>query len=351
MPGRTLPLQLAVVLSALPAIAHAFTSCVGTSAELDAALELVPASSDPFINIKIRPGTYTAGAGIAFYVNQAHSNQNVQIGGGWTGPACEVRSHGAEGTVLKGSSGVAALQLNTGFDTTGNTIIAGDLTLRNDIGIANDAVGACLSVITQSGSTVDASRMRLDGCVGSSAAILTNGAGGQLVFANSVVQGGYNHGAPVLLESGGGTTRLAFLTITGNTATSASQPASGLRILAAPGSTVTLDSSIVWGGIAPEGIPDIATSGPGIVFTRAHYEARTQVNAIVVDNAPSHGDPGFLRPAYPRLRQDSALVDSGVASYGGGLDVEGHVRELGAAHDVGAYETIPDRIHADGFDH
>ncbi|HEY6940858.1 choice-of-anchor Q domain-containing protein [Dokdonella sp.] len=337
----------------LPGMSHAYSACVGTSQELDDALAQATATTDASITIKVREGTYAAGAGNVFYLTLTHSNQTASISGGWSGAGCGTRRLGAHsGSVLVGSASVAAIQLNTGFGTSGNTINATDLALRNDAGIANDAVGACLHVVLNPGSTVRAYRMRLDGCVGASAAILDN-SGGDLTFANSVVQGGFNAGAPVRSLGNDGITRLAQLTITANTATSTSQEASGLYILSAPnvGTQVTLDNSIVWGGVAPAGIPDIATDGPGIVFTRAHYETRSNVNAAVTDNAPSHGAPGFMTPTNPRLRSDSPLVDSGVAiAVGGTSDADGEARTQGAAVDVGAYETNPDRIYADGLE-
>jgi hypothetical protein len=336
----------------LPGLGHAYSACVGTAAELHTALSQASASTDASATIKIREGTYEADGGNAFYLTQAHSGQTVSISGGWN-VACATQRPGAEsGTVLVGSTSVAALQLGTGFGTSGNTINATDLTLRNDQGILNDAVGACLHVALNPGSTVKVYRARLDGCVGSSAAINDNSSR-DMNFANSVVQGGFNAGAPVRSLNNNAVTRLAHLTITGNYATSTGQEASGLFVFApaSPGSQVTLDNSVVWGGIAPAGIPDIATDGPGIIFTRAHYETRSNVNATITDNVPSHGNPGFVTPANPRLRDDSPLVDSGVVlSVGGGTDADGHVRTQGGAADVGAYEADPDRIHADGFD-
>lgn len=336
-----------------PGVACAYSACVGTAAELDAAFAQATATADASITIRIREGTYVAGAGLGFYLTLTHSNQTATISGGWSGAACENRRLGAgSGTTLVGSTTVSALQLNGGFGTTGNTINATDLTLRNDAGLMNEAVGACLNVLLNTGATARIYRMRLDGCVGSSAAILDN-ASGDLTLANSVVAGGFNSGAPVLSLNNNATTRLAFLSVTGNTATSSGQPASGLKVFASPSppSTITLDNSVVWGGIAPQGIPDIATDGPGITFTRAHYEARSALNAAITDTMPGHGDPGFVSSTNARLRNDSPLVDSGVMlSIGGSYDADGQTRTQGAAVDVGAFEANPDRLFADAFD-
>ena len=304
---RTFLPCLALALLGAPALSHAYTTCVATAAELDAAMSQATATTDTAITIKIREGTYAAGGGKDFYLNLAHSNQAVSVSGGWSGAACENRRYGAQsGTVLVGTSSLAAFQINTGFGTSGNTITASDLTLRNDEGILNDAVGACLHVALNPGSTIGIHRLLLEGCVGSSAAILDNSSG-NLTFANSVVQGGFNAGAPVRSMSNNAVTRLAHLTVTGNIATSTGQDASGVSIFAspAPPSQVTLDNSVVWGGIAPDGIPDIATDGPGITFTRAHYETRSHLNAIITDNMPGHGNPGFLTPTNPRLQARS----------------------------------------------
>jgi hypothetical protein len=350
---RTFLYCLALALFGSPALGHAYSACVGTSAELDDAMAQAAVTTDASISIRIREGTYVSGSGIIFYVNLTHSNQSVNVSGGWSGAACENRRYGAEsGTVLVGSSLSSALLFNAGFGTTGNTFDATDLTLRNDEGTSNDAIGACLTIQLNAGSTARAYRMLLDGCVGNSSATLSNSSG-DLTFANSVVRGGYTAGAPVYLYTNNGTNQLAHLTITGNTATSSAQEASGLHVLADPSpvSAVTLGNSVVWGGVAPAGIPDIATNGPGITFIRAHYETRSHLNAPVVDNMPSHGDPRFLTSTHALPRPDSLLVDSGAAiNIGGGMDVDGNTRTQGAAVDVGAYERDPDLIHADGFD-
>lgn len=350
---RTVLPRLAFTLLGLPGLGHAYSACVGTAAELDDAMSQASTSTDASITIKIREGNYVGGNGNTFYLVLGHSNQTVNISGGWSGGACENRRYGAEsGTVLNGAANAAALYLHSGFGTSGNTINATDLTLRNVEGISNDVVGACLYTTLNLGNTMRLHRLRLDTCVGASAAILENYSG-DLTFANSVVHGGFNSGAPVFSYNNHAVTRFAHLTITGNTATSTGQEASGLYLFAAPSppSQITLENSVVWGGIAPDGIPDIATDGAGIVFTRAHYDTRSQVNAAVTDNTPSHGDPGFMTPADPHLRSDSPLVDSGAATPAGGtLDADGEARLQGAAVDVGAYEADPDRIHADGFD-
>jgi hypothetical protein len=290
---RTFLYCLALALFGSPALGHAYSACVGTSAELDDAMAQAAVTTDASISIRIREGTYVSGSGIIFYVNLTHSNQSVNVSGGWSGAACENRRYGAEsGTVLVGSSLSSALLFNAGFGTTGNTFDATDLTLRNDEGTSNDAIGACLTIQLNAGSTARAYRMLLDGCVGNSSATLSNSSG-DLTFANSVV----------------------------------------------------------WGGVAPAGIPDIATNGPGITFIRAHYETRSHLNAPVVDNMPSHGDPRFLTSTRALPRPDSLLVDSGAAiNIGGGMDIDGNTRTQGAAVDVGAYERDPDLIHADGFD-
>lgn len=344
----------ALALFGLPGLGHAYSACVGTSAELDAATSDASATADASISIRIREGTYVAGSGISFRVSLTHSNQTVNISGGWSGATCQDRRYGAgSGTVLFGSPEVSALYLDAGIGTSANTINATDLTLRNDVGTLNETVGGCLRVVANGGSTFRIHRLLLDGCVGAAAAKFDNFSS-DILFANSVVKGGFTSGAPVQLYTNNATTRLAYLTISGNTATSSSQEASGLYIHSDPNppSQVTLDNSVVWGGLAPQGIPDIATNGAGIVFTRAHYETRSNVNAAITDNMPSHGDPGFLTPTKPRLRADSQLVDSGVTlGVGGTLDADGNIRVRGPAVDVGAYEFDADVIHADGFDH
>ena len=56
---------LSCLVFALPGLAHAYTACVGTADELDAAMSQATTSTDPSITIRIREGTYAAGGGNA----------------------------------------------------------------------------------------------------------------------------------------------------------------------------------------------------------------------------------------------------------------------------------------------
>ena len=341
----------ALALIALPGLGHAYSACAGSAQELNDALNDASASADANINIRVREGVYQAAPGKRFYLQLTHSNQVVNISGGWNAPDCQTKRYGAGGSILIGTDSVSALLLSDGIGNRGNTINATDFSLHNPAGLDNDR-GTCLDARVND-ATLRLYRMRLTQCTGTAAAIVKNFLG-TAVFANSVVSDSYTSQAPVMVETySGSTTQLAQLSISGNTATSSSQQASGLWLYAAPGfqNHITLDNSVVSGGIAPAGIPDIATDGPGITFTRVHYDTRDSINAVVIDNARSSGDPGFASLTDLHLRGDSMLVDSGVTlASSGTLDVDGRARTLGSAVDVGAYEFDPDTIFRYGFD-
>lgn len=350
---RSFPRCLALVLLALPGLGHAFTACVGTAQELNDAMGQIYTTTDATTTIQIRTGTYQAGNTKAFYAYPAHSNQTISITGGWD-TGCQNRRYGAEGgTILVGDVSAKALIVDFVFSGPGNTVNVTDLTLKNPTGIDNNT-GTCLIAGANAGNTLRVYRILAQQCQGTKAVALEN-YGGNLTFANSVVRGNFTSNAPVTLEAfTGGITQLAQLTITGNTNTSASPNASGLWLYAkaTPQSQVSLINSVVWGGITSAGVPDIATDGPGITFTRVHYDTRDSLNAAITDNSPSSGNPGFLSPGNARLRRASLLIDSGVATFvGGTVDADGNTRLQGAANDVGAYETNPDRLFADGLDH
>jgi hypothetical protein len=65
--------------------------------------------------------------------------------------------------VLVGTSAKAALYVNTGISTSGNSVLIQDLTLRNPV-YASAAIGACMQ-----GQTKTAMRPRWSGCASSSA--------------------------------------------------------------------------------------------------------------------------------------------------------------------------------------
>jgi len=190
---------------------------------------------------------------------------------------------------------------------------------------------------------------------GSASASLSN-EGGQLDLRNIVVRYGQ---APAVAGMGvstskGGTTRLAQMSVTANATSLDAAPSSGLSLSTVmAGSTIALSNSVIWGNTVDADTRDIDVSGPGITLTRVHYTALAGSNGAPASNVGnSSGDPGFLASGDPRLRADSVLINSGVASPAGGAgsyDVVGLARINGGLLDVGAYEWT-DQIFTSKFE-
>src|SRR5690349_20850620 len=161
-----LPLFGAALLLALPGRAHALTDyCVGNSNQLDTALEALPYASDSIVSIKVREGSYQAATGVLFISSLAHSNQIVEISGGWSGPngSCQNKRFGAGRTILNGSAASPALYLTSGANVSGNTLSVTDLTLRNTVYNGGN-MSACLIMYVYPGSQGIVDRLKLDAC-------------------------------------------------------------------------------------------------------------------------------------------------------------------------------------------
>jgi hypothetical protein len=156
----------------------------------------------------------------------------------------------------------------------------------------------------------------------------------------------------VVSSSSGATTRLSQFTITGNQVP-AGALSSGLFLGSFDAGTITyFANSVVWGGIAPAGKPDITVGGGSgnLALSNVHREI---IQGAVSEVGATSGNPGFLSPTNPRLRSNSILIDKGIAAPAGGtgsFDNDGATRVQGAGVDVGAYERDPDQLFADNFE-
>jgi hypothetical protein len=344
---------LFLLLPALPG--HAFNACVSTAQQLHDALDAVATTTDANVQIKLRTGTYTQTAATGpFRAMMNQPNQTVEISGGWSGVTglCQTSSLNPADTVLVGPATLQTLVVTTGNAVSGNVLNVRDLTLSNT---AYTGLGfsACLAATVTPGNEVLLERLQMVECLAPNsnyAAGLLRNTGGQLTARNLYVRSSVakNGGGLSVQTYEGGTSRLAHLSITNTTSTAADSQASGLSIANYSDSTTYLSNSVIWGNDPDPDTADLYSFGTGVFLTRVH--SGKLVGIFNANISPGSGDPGFVSYNNPRLRPDSILIDSGVASPQGGSgtsDADGRTRVLGAGVDVGAFES--EFIFANGF--
>ena len=107
----------ATALVAAPAQAQALTiRCVGTVAQLSAAMDEANASTDTAFIIRVRTGTYDAAQAVAkFQIYADLPDQVIELSGGWSGSgsSCQTRSLDPSLTVLLGTASRTALTFGT----------------------------------------------------------------------------------------------------------------------------------------------------------------------------------------------------------------------------------------------
>ena len=330
------------------------TYCVGTSQELHDALQAAPDVNDD-VQIKIRAGNYAGSGAGRFALTQTRSTQTITISGGWYNlfGNCTIQNRGSGDTVLTGAGDTPALYLRTGASVVGSSIEARDFTLRNPT-YSGIGLGSCLQASLIAGNQMLLERLRVTQCYATSPpqSVWLDNTGGaltarDLVLADNLGSGNSGIGANT---SSNGVTRLAQLSITTSAATDPASTVSGLYIGNFSNGTTYVSNSVVWGNDADAATKDITLGTGGTSLTRVHYGSLGG-SAPAANIAPGSGDPGFVAPGNPRLRYDSILRDSGVANPEGGsgsYDADGASRVLGAAVDVGAFES--DALFRDGFD-
>jgi hypothetical protein len=356
---RTARLRRAVfaaplALAALAGPAQALTTYCATNAqELHDALLAAPGVADN-VQVKIRIGSFDAAAAGGFSVTQTQANQTITISGGWIGFPNGCTQRNGLDTVLVGAINRTALYLNTGNSSGGNLLQASDLTLRNP-SYSSAAIGACLQGQIAANDQMLVERINSEQCystTSSSPAAFFDNTDGQLIVRDFVARDSQSPtGGGIGVDTyNSGVSRLAQLSVSDNRATSGGSIVAGLYLGNFGGGTTYLSNSVVWGNDADAVTKDLYLSGAGTNLTRVHYGKLG--GTLPSSNIQSgSGDPGFVAVNDLHLRGDSILIDSGVANPQGGsgnYDLDGRARVLGAAVDVGAYES--EFIFVDGFD-
>ncbi len=358
MPPLLRPLLLLCLLAiALPGRAAVW--CVGTAQQLHDALYNAQVVGDSLVLIKLRTGTYVDGTGIGhFAFTQAHSNQLIEVSGGWTGAngGCTDKSFDPTLTVLAGASNFPTLYFNTGGSFTGNTVYVHDLTVSNT-GFSGQTNGACLSGHVTADNEAIVERVQAHDCISSSgnssAGYFENDAG-TLTVRDVVARAslGKSNGGIGFDSYNGATSYLNHLSVTATQSADSGSVASGLVVQNFGNAHSYVSNSVIWGNDPDAATADLRVYGTGVYLTRVHYGRLS--GTPDVNNSPGTGDPGFVAAGDAHLRADSILLDSGVANPLGGsgsFDADGSARLIGPV-DVGAFESPlgADRIFRHGFE-
>lgn len=334
---------------------HAATRCVGTPAQLVAALaEANAANAESTYYIKLRTGDYVNDIPLQpFSLAPNRANQLVEVSGGWSHPSCGFQSHGPVRTTLKGTPSRGALAFgldNGGF--TGNRFHLYDVDLTLTAPYATPTSGACLVGSINPGNQAVLARVatyRCDVPQGWGASIYLQNAG-QLTVRNLVVRSAVasDNGGIRLQTHGDGVSRLAQISVTD---TQSLGSRSGITLENFNNAATWLSNSVIWGNDPDIGAADLYLAGSGITLTRVHYGKLSGVPAANIE--PSTGNPGFVAADDSHLLPHSVLIDRGVTPEGGSgtIDLDGNPRLQGPAVDIGAYEMpASDAIFWNGFD-
>jgi hypothetical protein len=383
-----------LLMSVFAVSGEAATYCVSNASQLHSALKGVMTSTDTIIRIKVRTGTYQATAQAPFELVQQHSNQTVEVSGGWSGAngACDNKSWDSGQTILLGTTTKPALFVVAGIRISGlpgdpapvNSLVhVHGLSLRNsnytpayefdeeeyDEGFQWDSietVSACLNGLVGGGNQLALEYLDIRNCTapnnGDALAHLEN-YGSTLLARNISARNGsdkLNGGMYVLTSGSNAVSRLSQLSLTTTNSTSfTGLPRYALDLRAYRGGTVHLSNSVVWdtrsNGAAVDGIraltgrwnhQDLAweQGSLGAAHLKRVHSAGIYlpagagpINTLTLTS----GDPKFVAPGNPIPRSDSPLVNSGVGDPEGGTgtyDVTGKARVQGGKVDVGAFE-------------
>jgi hypothetical protein len=356
-----LVLATAGLLFAQGALAATRVACVGTSAELAAALANLSTSTgdSDADEIRIRTGTHVAPAG--GFVGAVTTHHDLTISGGWLDVGCIQQALDASLTVLDGNHAAGVLTINTPLIPLSNIAVSG-LTFQHGAG----------------GSAFESSAGGLK--IGDPNPI----SGGAIVVErnifrdNSVTGNGFSQTAGGLLAATDGTPLIVRNNLfTGNTAPNdaalhlesndaidvVNNTFSGNRSIDTMRAVRTtfgyftfvgvhVASNVFWNNTAGAGEfdLDLAAHGPGqhgVTLVNDDIEAPT--GSPEAETGTLHVDPGFVGADDFRLAYASPLIDAGRNDAPhGSADLDGAPRVDAASVDIGAYESS--YLFVSGFD-
>lgn len=319
-------------------------ACVGTAAELEAALMSSITNGNTVDTIKIRTGTYKAdtnpfGAGGAFA-----SGDTITIEGGWFGPGgvpCQNQSDDAALTVIDGENVRGGMQLT--HQAGGGSITVRNLTFQNGhrqvVNFGNDRGGG-LNIASTAGNTAD---VLIERCIFRNnyasfigGGLVASSDGGTLTVRNNLFVGNTaSEGAALQVFGNNDLSYVSNNTVTGNA--SSSPTISNAAFMIAGSNAVTLTNNIFWNNTSGT---QTDLYGPDLLLITNDIQKISQTPA-----AGSSGnlsvDPKFLGANDFRLVSWSPLINIGTNSPLGGLsslDLDGLARVNSGTVDLGAYE-------------
>jgi hypothetical protein len=349
------PLLAFTILQAAPAGAAAHTFCVGSAAALAdalAGLSNTTANTDAD-EIRIRIGTYLAPAG--GWKGAVTSHHDLSIRGGYTDAGCTQQSLNAALTVLDGHDASGVLEIDTPLLPDSDIEVSG-LTFQNGRG-GNAFESSAGGLKIGDPNPISAGRILVERNIFRNNTAASNGfsqaVGGLLAATDGeslVVRGNLfvNNSAPNApaadLESNN-EIDVSNNTFIDNTATDTAQP-KRVMLDYFTFTGLKLSNNILWGNATGPGAYDVDlrptkfAGQAGATLRNNDIEAPT--GSAVAETGTRQVDPHFVGAGNYRLAGSSPLIDAGVGDPAGGLaavDLLGDPRVVGAAVDIGAYES------------
>ena len=312
--------------------AQAAVFCVDTPSALQSALN-VAATNNENDTIQVVQGTYLTPGNQFEYASE--KDFSITLLGGFT-TGCQSRVLDPTNTILDGQNTNRVIRIDPWWGS-GNILFQG-FTVRNGNTSGGWEGGGGLYF----GGTADSSgNYTIDHNIFLGNSTSTHGGGlkggsdlGITYIHNNLFLNNYagiEHGAASLTSNG--EAYITNNTVCGN---SSKDPDGGLRLWASKIGSVS--NNIFFGNSEI----DLILGGSGIVLL--NNDIGTLKGTPGIGSAGNlNVDPLFVAPEDFHLRGDSPLIDKGAASPAGGLsatDIDGNLRVMGSAPDIGAYEFL-----------
>ena len=352
----TLLLSLCTLFSS----AHAEVICVGTAAQLRAALTAA-ASSPEASEIRVRKGFYSLPAASANAVSlQYFGNSDLKMTGGWDGNTpslcTDQMTRGLEDTVLS-ADGVGRL-LNIFLFTGASTQIElGLLSFRQgNSDNTNNSDAACLTIESDASSDavvrIDRNSFRLCNRMGGTGSALVVIARSMDLYlrGNLLLDNANSSGAVFLQGLGGSTFYVSNNSLANNPQFGAGGGPAGMQISTLGTDFVWFSNNVLWNNGTGSGYDLLVGANTPMVLNNNLIGAMASLPGGVVNNNTLSVNPGFNNNVDLRPRGNSPLRDSGVNPTGGALvlDFDSNTRVFGPRIDRGAFEFV--NLFENGFE-